>query len=135
MLATGRSFPAVTTVRRASVKTIAAGRTWRSTQGSFPSKNVRGLSSEGTPGTVAGVKAAGVLRVVVDAISCWERSYVVPWYGLQWWSDLCHVNAVTESSVCRIRCTPLSVLCDEILLLVRISTRRLLLFCSRDYVL
>lgn len=75
MLAAGRSFPAVTTVRRASAKTAAAGRTWRSTQGSFPNKNVRGLSSEGTPGTVAGVKAAGVLRVGVDARIRGERQH------------------------------------------------------------
>ncbi|CAN0251485.1 unnamed protein product, partial [Laminaria digitata] len=59
MLAAGRSFPAATTVRRASARTAAAGRAWRSTPASSPNKNVRGLSSEGTPGTVAGAQAAG----------------------------------------------------------------------------
>ena len=71
MLAAGRSFPAATTVRRASARTASTGRAWRSTPASSPNNNVRGLSSEGTPGTVAGARAAGALRV--DAPSRWER--------------------------------------------------------------
>lgn len=71
MLAAGRSFPAATTVRRASARTAATGRAWRATPASSPNNNVRGLSSEGTPGTVAGARAAGALRV--DAPVPWER--------------------------------------------------------------
>lgn len=71
MLAAGRSSPAATTVWRASARTAATGRAWRSTPASSPNNYVRGLSSEGTPGTVAGARAAGALRV--DAPSLRER--------------------------------------------------------------
>lgn len=77
MLAAGRSFPAAIAVRRAAASSTASGRTWRT--GS--SSSIRKLSSEGTPGTVAGAQAAGASS---NHTSAYVAFYATKCRALRW---------------------------------------------------